>query len=952
MSLSTPVLLVEDVAATLLTSKGRSATEWGGATFLLGAGCSHSAGIPLAETIAREQVIELAKKHGHPNVDLSAADAALEWLQLNGKILPQLPWSQVYGELFRRHYRSATAQRQIISAAVDRSTGINWAHACLGELVHSRFVNTVLTTNFDLLALDGMVRSDLLPVIADGIEALNRVDGRPAYPQLVHVHGTRNSYHLRNTPEATSGYAKETVVVRALTDLLRSTPALVVVGYSGSEEGIMAAISDAAESLQPAPPIFWCLYSDKVSDLSDGARRLLALSDGGGVILGQDADGFFSTLMRLMRLEGPGWLVKPLQRLKERARRVARPRQPLLAALVDTYLLQIDELVERPTAPTEERLHQFRALSISGQSTSAVEMLRPDLVDLKSPSDLEALGDAAYESGRTRAASDHLRVAIDVYRRAAKEWTPDHDRSRVLNKLGNALQQFGSRQADSRLIDEAIDCYRAALKLREGGATRTAWAATQVNLGAALRQLNRFRPEPSLLRDALATYDAALTIYTPDMPLAWATALTNRSLVLFALGELEGDPTRFDAAITALEQCLIVLHPIAHRSQWLRATLNLANTVLKRAASEIDATGVERAVTQYRSGLEAFASGVMDELLAAGFHNGLAAALLQLGQRTGDKRAIGTAIDEFNASRLLRPRDRVPHAWATTQLNLAEARLVYAVGEESIEWLDAAYSASCEALDVFQRHLYSEDWARGQATRGAALLRLAMRGEGVAGLISARQCFDQALEVTPFERHALSWAGICHLKAEALTEIASRSGDPSSATEAMTTLGLVLDVRRRDRLPLDWACSLRIRARAAAVLFVLQSDMSLGEQAIVDADAVAQVLGPNVDPIEWCESLLVKGEVLLRRYRPSHGQSTQALDSVLDSLARVNLRDMAPLLWAHSHRLRGRREALNLASRPEVIRRVREHYERALEVYRRCRADHDGQVTKSLLAGL
>ena len=68
--------------------------------------------------------------------------------------------------------------------AVESSRGrINWAHLCLGEMVARGYVHTVLTTNFDQLALDGIIRAGIIPVVADGIEALARVSGRPGHPK-------------------------------------------------------------------------------------------------------------------------------------------------------------------------------------------------------------------------------------------------------------------------------------------------------------------------------------------------------------------------------------------------------------------------------------------------------------------------------------------------------------------------------------------------------------------------------------------------------------------------------------------------------------------------------------------------------------------------------------------------------------------------------------------------
>jgi len=200
--------------------------EWGGVTFLIGAGCSKSAGVPLSEEIARECTVELAHNYSNRERDFDKSDDALIWLKEHEYFDSGIEWTSVYGELFERHLTDPSEQRKIVRRATEAATGINWAHLCLGELVRARCVHTVLTTNFDQLVLDGIVRTGIIPVVADGIEALNRIDGRPTHPQVVHLHGSRHTYHPRNSRAAVDETSRSQSVVRTLSDLLRSSTAL------------------------------------------------------------------------------------------------------------------------------------------------------------------------------------------------------------------------------------------------------------------------------------------------------------------------------------------------------------------------------------------------------------------------------------------------------------------------------------------------------------------------------------------------------------------------------------------------------------------------------------------------------------------------------------------------------------------------------------------------------
>src|SRR5690348_11670541 len=99
-------------------------------------------------------------------------------------------WKALYSLFFETHLKSPNAQRDVINEIIDQAQNrLNWAHACLGELVDQRYVHTVLTTNFDQLVVQGIIRTGLLPVTADGLEALNRITGKPRHPQVVHLHG-------------------------------------------------------------------------------------------------------------------------------------------------------------------------------------------------------------------------------------------------------------------------------------------------------------------------------------------------------------------------------------------------------------------------------------------------------------------------------------------------------------------------------------------------------------------------------------------------------------------------------------------------------------------------------------------------------------------------------------------------------------------------------------------
>jgi hypothetical protein len=204
---------VEELAKALRNGRGRDG-NLGDAIILIGAGCSISAGVPGAADIAKRMAREIAEREecctgdaddlicyralvegGHLRICLFG-DPAAEPNHEN------IDWYSVYDQMFERHYQTPNAVRKLFYRVISDAKGaINWAHLCIGELVQRKYVSTVLTTNFDGLALSGLVRAGVLPVVCDGIESLNRIVAFPRDPQLVELHGSRHTYSLLNTPE-------------------------------------------------------------------------------------------------------------------------------------------------------------------------------------------------------------------------------------------------------------------------------------------------------------------------------------------------------------------------------------------------------------------------------------------------------------------------------------------------------------------------------------------------------------------------------------------------------------------------------------------------------------------------------------------------------------------------------------------------------------------------------
>jgi hypothetical protein len=324
------VRTVRDLALDLLLAREPQAR--GNAIFLIGAGCSVSAGVKLASGVARHCAAKLALKYSDDSF-AGDADQALEWLIANESVRlsnDQTPkddgshWPYLYQYFFEEHLKSPNQQRDVINDIIDEADDrLNWAHACLGELVNQRYVHTVLTTNFDQLVLQGIIRTGLLPVVADGLEVLNRITAKPRRPQVVHLHGSMHTYNLRNSREAVVETAADLTAQSMMFSLLQGSSMLVVVGYAGAEDGVMRLLRDASKTM-PQSVIYWVTYEGGADKLSEPCTELLS-GENKFIVQGGEADDFFSEVMRELKIGQPAWVRDPIAVLSKQSLKLQAP---------------------------------------------------------------------------------------------------------------------------------------------------------------------------------------------------------------------------------------------------------------------------------------------------------------------------------------------------------------------------------------------------------------------------------------------------------------------------------------------------------------------------------------------------------------------------------------------------------------------------------------------------
>ena len=203
--------IVRDLAAALKRDSG-------GVAFLTGAGCSVTAGIPLAAQLVKQ----INDEYGNEIKRLVKPEQRGDYGACMGAL--------------------ALGERQRLLEPYLQNATINWANIALACMIHNRFVRRVLTFNFDSVLARACGLLARFPAIYDfGVSPSDRTDYL-AEPCIVHLHGQGYGPVMTNSETETRAHAKK--LLPLLNDTFARFP-LVVIGYSGEADKVFHEIVGA-----------------------------------------------------------------------------------------------------------------------------------------------------------------------------------------------------------------------------------------------------------------------------------------------------------------------------------------------------------------------------------------------------------------------------------------------------------------------------------------------------------------------------------------------------------------------------------------------------------------------------------------------------------------------------------------------------------------------------------
>jgi tetratricopeptide (TPR) repeat protein len=427
-----------------------------------------------------------------------------------------------------------------------------------------------------------------------------------------------------------------------------------------------------------------------------------------------------------------------------------------------------------------------------------------------------------FEQARVELARLAYEQAAELFTEAARLLPAGDTETRwhYMMAKADAEQTMGDERANNPALVRAVESYRAGLALASRTERPLDWAATQNNLGNALRILGERETGTAKLDEAVAVYREALQERTRErVPLHWAETQNNLGLALWRLGERDTGPTRLQEAIAAFREAL---------KEWTR----------------------ERA-----------------PLLWGATQNNLGIVLDELGERESGTAKLKEAVATYREALKELTRERVPLDWAQTQDNLGNALSSLGSRENRTPLLQEAVSAHREALKERTRERVPLQWAQTQDNLGNALLRLGEREAGTTKLEEAVAARHEALKERTRERVPLQWAATQNNLGHTLSSLGERESGTPRLEEAIVAHREARKEWTRERVPLDWARSLGSEGLTLMVLAQRRGDAAMAKTALSQINTAFEILrdGGDAPGAAYYEQNLTTARALVAR---------------------------------------------------------------------------------------
>ncbi|PSV25671.1 SIR2 family protein [Photobacterium kishitanii] len=478
-----------------------------------GAGCSKSAGMPLAS----ELVNEINQKH---TLDLKILFD--EDRQNYGKCMSAL---------------TKDDRRELLQGYI-KNAKINWAHIVQALLLEQGYVKRIYTFNFDNLLARSCGLLGLYPSIYDFTTANLDLLDLMMDPAVVHLHGQNHGFVQLNTDDETKQHAEQLSNFVATT--LNQSPSLFI-GYSGQADAFFPLLTKKFSSRKK---LFW-VGREEVAP--NHIEQLIIDNKVAHYLHHVDADLFFIELAQELGCFPPLLLKKPFDYLLKQ-----------LDIVLDFPIqenIEIDILTS-----TREKINKVKEIENNNNRPEFGLLLMDrkyeELLRLAKTVELEerdkyyiawALimqGNQLSEQACKDKSTELFEESFEKYKESLSI-IPDE-----VNALYNwaiGLSELAKLKNSSELFKKSIKKYHRVLEINPDNIDALN------NLAANLAFLSNCEEPKKHLCESIEIYNKALLINPDDTLL-----LQNMGRSLSALAEIEKSPEYFKQSIDVLQKALII----------------------------------------------------------------------------------------------------------------------------------------------------------------------------------------------------------------------------------------------------------------------------------------------------------------------------------------------------------------------------------------------------------
>lgn len=270
---------VKDIAKTLKDSKKQGTPV----VVFTGAGCSKSAGMPLAN----ELITEINKKY-KGNLKSLTDKEKRDYGICMSKLTP--------------HEQKTLIEKHISKAK------INWAHIALASLLRHGFIGKVLTFNFDNILNRACSLDNFFPPTYD-LKVLSE-EYFSAIPNqsIIHLHGQWSGFQLANSDKDTEEQANK--LKNYIKTTINTSPSLFI-GYSGGADAFFKLVE---EGFIGQHRLFWVDYANEPNI---NVKKFIDANQNHRNFIGeQDADKFLLELAIELKCFPTEMFKDPIKHLK------------------------------------------------------------------------------------------------------------------------------------------------------------------------------------------------------------------------------------------------------------------------------------------------------------------------------------------------------------------------------------------------------------------------------------------------------------------------------------------------------------------------------------------------------------------------------------------------------------------------------------------------------------